>query len=351
MKKNQEVIAAVVGSSISSVVSIAYDIIKSYLINEELKINVIEMIGKAILIATIVFVLFFFALKKVIHDNSLILAQKDVTIISTENVKKALLEENTNLNDNIISLKEELNNYKSLCRKNANLISQLKNIEHPSVRKVFNEFGRVVHDKLFNIDMSVVFEILKTDSNLYTVNYIWSFKGRVIKNVTQPKFSREITSDQKINVDTLNLVIKRKINSSDYEILNNNEMGYNQNFISPLKGDIDLEILIANYLMKDDIFEITISYTLVDNYNPSIDVFYVYPFTFDDASCKNLSIEIITHENIVTDALLEYVNEKREIIDKKSMQITGNKYSLLFSPDLEKKSQGYYIITTSGTNH
>ena len=186
---------------------------------------------------------------------------------------------------------------------------------------------------------------------LYNVNYTWRFKGKALKDLSVPTFRRGVSSDQKIKKETLNLVVKRKVNNKEVEILYNDERGYNIRYLSFSTFELDLEVFVAQFLRKNDIFDIEISYTLVDNYNPQGDYFYIFPFTFDDAICKDLSIEIISNDCIITEALLEYVNEGTEMVDTKTMRKIGEKYSLMFNPSLENKAQGFYKISTDSDNN
>lgn len=344
------VITSIIGALVSSLISVIYDIIKNSISNVESETDTLSIFLRAMVIAIIVFIfsiIVYNEINKKIEKNNFNLSQKEKEIENLENKNQTLNNDINKLHKENDTLLADLKHYKDLYRKSANLISQLKGVESAKVRKIFNEFNRTPYEKLFEINLDIIIEIIKTDSGLYNVNYIWRFKGKALKDISMPTFKRGITSDQNINRNTLDLCVTRKINNKEVEFLNNDDRGYNIKFFSYSKADLDLEVFIAKYLRKNDIFEIVISYTLVNNYNPQGDFFDIFPFTFDDAICQNMSIEIVTHENIVTDALLEYINEGNEMIDSKTMQKIGNKYSLMFNPNLDSKKQGFYKITTS----
>lgn len=363
------VISSIIGALISSFVSVLFDVIKnSYSADKNFTVSAGEITVKALIIAFVAFVVFIVGYneikKQLTKTNSdLVNTKQKNKQLETEkdnineemnqliSEKEAMLEEINQLKTEMKSLNNDLKYYKDVCSKNANLLSQLQGVESAKVRKIFDEFNRTPYEKLFSISIEISIDIVKSNSSLYNVNYTWRFKGKALKDLSVPTFRRGVSSDQKIKKETLNLVVKRKVNNKEVEILYNDERGYNIRYLSFSTFELDLEVFVAQFLRKNDIFDIEISYTLVDNYNPQGDYFYIFPFTFDDAICKDLSIEIISNDCIITEALLEYVNEGTEMVDTKTMRKIGEKYSLMFNPSLENKAQGFYKISTDSDNN
>lgn len=247
----------------------------------------------------------------------------------------------------INELKIELKQSNMKIQKQNTLINQLEKLNIASVKKVFNEFERAECEKSYLLDMCFTAKIVpEKGSPLYDVIYTWEFDGKALKNVRNAHFTREISSDGYIDIDSLNLSVERIINKGNPKKLENASNGYNLLHKQGLDDTKGLDIFLADSLMKGDSFKVVINYTIKTIYKKTGDRFLVFPFTFDDANCNDLVMIVKSDEQVCRGAKLFYINSETDTIERKTLESFEKEYRLTFTQNCCDKFSGYFEIIT-----